>query len=203
MLDMTKAVAWRGPNPKYDALPIAGRLYAIIVYGTQLALTCVNETELRLRRYDGRDTQRFRCTNDDGYTGFFCNGTGHYLGFNTWGTIVCQVSRQQSWEHIHIVPDSQGGHMLWMNKDSQFAPVSQASGLELRLMAKSATRFSFRDVDQVPDTKVGVFTSYDRKVADRSTELLFPSQMSHGGQALGLGLPEHGRQDGVVTSGGL
>ena len=138
-------------KPKPGDFPVEGHKYSIQIYGTTTAFTCINGTEMRLRQYNGSSTQRFRYTSYDNHMGFICegadNGNGRYLGYDSSETSECQVYYQRDWEHIDALADSQGGYMLWMKKDSHFAPVPKVTSDEVKMMATCSTRVSFVKMD--------------------------------------------------------
>ncbi|PTB73981.1 ADP-ribosylation [Trichoderma longibrachiatum ATCC 18648] len=57
-----------------DYAPEVGHEYAINILGTSMVLTCKNDVDLVLDLWQGKDSQRFRCTEQDGFTGFICDG---------------------------------------------------------------------------------------------------------------------------------
>ena len=131
--------------------PVEGKQYAINVFGTLMALTCVNSTALVLQNWQNKTTQHFRCTMYDGYVGFICAGaggdSGRYLGFDSSETLVCKAHYQRGWEHIHPRADPAGGFMYFMHKDDRLAPVLQISPTKLKLMASSTIRFGITAID--------------------------------------------------------
>ncbi|KAF1963066.1 hypothetical protein CC80DRAFT_588534 [Byssothecium circinans] len=128
-------------------LPIAGCKYAIKIWGTNSAFTCVDNTEMRLRYYCGSTTQRFRCTYYEGNMGFICEGAdggkGRYLGYDSYETLSCQAYYQRGWEHINVMSEEGGGYKLWMTKDDHFAPVQKVNTDTVKMMATSTTRVEF------------------------------------------------------------
>ncbi|KAK6359014.1 hypothetical protein TWF696_000186 [Orbilia brochopaga] len=140
-----------GVYPAGTDSPAEGHVYAIKIYGTSKAFTCVDGTEMRLRDWMNYKTQRFRCTTYAGYMGFICEGAdggkGRYLGFDGSETLSCQGYYQKSWEHIHAQADPQGGFKLWMKKDDRLAPVAQVNEDTLKMMATSSTRVSFTKIE--------------------------------------------------------
>ena len=132
--------------------PVIGQQYAISIFGTSMALTCVNSTALVLENWQNKTTQHFRCTMYDGYVGFICvgagGGSGRYLGFDSYETLVCQAYYQRNWEHIHPRAHPDGGFMFFMHKGyDRLAPVLRTSPTELKMMATSTTRFGFTAID--------------------------------------------------------
>lgn len=131
--------------------PVEGKQYAINIFGTSMALTCVNSTALVLENWQNKTTQHFRCTMYDGYVGFICagagGGSGRYLGFDSSETLVCKAYYQRDYEHIHPRADPAGGFMFFMHKDDRLAPVLQISPTKLKMMASSTTRFGFTAID--------------------------------------------------------
>ncbi|KAL9101178.1 MAG: hypothetical protein Q9163_003537 [Psora crenata] len=131
--------------------PIEGHKYAIKLRGSDTAFTCVDNTEMRLRAYSGGKTQSFRCTSYEGQMGFICEGAaggkGRYLGYDRFETLSCQAHYQRGWEHIDAMSDSDSGYMLWMKKDSHFAPVSKVSADIVKMMATTSTFVNFIKLD--------------------------------------------------------
>jgi len=138
-------------KPKPGDFPIEGHHYAIKLYGTKKAFTCVDGTSLRLRDYNGSNVQRFRCTYYDEQMGFNCEGSdsgkGRYIGYDSNGTFICQASEQRDWEYIDALADPMGGYVLWMKKDDQFEGVSVVNQDELKVTPTMPTRFSFEKLD--------------------------------------------------------
>jgi hypothetical protein len=138
-----------GHPPSLTDCPVEGGLYAILLYGTERALTCVDGTSLRLRDFERSAEQRFQCTLYQGHVGFICKGAdngGRYLGFDGSERLACQAYYQRDWEHIEVRPDTLGGFTFWMKKDSKLAPVAKVNEDELMMRAASSTRFGFRKV---------------------------------------------------------
>ncbi|XDG03957.1 hypothetical protein ABKA04_003572 [Annulohypoxylon sp. FPYF3050] len=136
-----------------DDAPVEGRDYAINLLGTTEVLTCVNDTELIQEKWHGRDTQRFRCVNYNGFTGFICagagGGSGRYLGYNSSEVLVCKAYYQRQWEHIFVRPEPAGGFKLWMFKDENLAQVTKVDNTQFKMVAKSNTRFGFTRLDDL------------------------------------------------------
>lgn len=133
--------------------PEDGHTYAIKIFGTSKAFTCVRSFDMQLSEWMGYGTQRFRCTIASGDMGFFCVGAngskGGFLGYNRAGTLVCQASRQNKWEHFHVRADPTGGFKMWMYWYKSFAPVTQTTSDELKVtgMQTSMVRVSFQKLE--------------------------------------------------------
>ncbi|KAK5998524.1 NAD--DNA ADP-ribosyltransferase [Cladobotryum mycophilum] len=134
-----------------DYAPEAGHEYAISILGTSMVLTCVNGTDLVLDVWKGLNTQRFLCTDAEGYTGFLCRGAGggkgRYLGFNAYEWLACSATKQDRWEYFFLRADPAGGFQMLMYKNEKLAPVSRDSRTTLKMMATSSTRFGFTRLD--------------------------------------------------------
>ncbi|KAL7807569.1 ADP-ribosylation [Trichoderma aethiopicum] len=116
--------------------PEVGREYAINILGTSMVLTCKNDVDLVLDLWQGKDGQRFRCTEQDGFTGFNCvgagGGRGRYLGYNSQEWLACSATKQETWEQFFVRAHPKGGFQLWMSKDDRLAPVRQIDRTTLR-----------------------------------------------------------------------
>ncbi|KAI1273594.1 hypothetical protein F5Y07DRAFT_411191 [Xylaria sp. FL0933] len=136
-----------GQWPSGTDHPGEGHTYAIKIYGTNKAFTCVDKTELALHDFTGDQTQRFRCVTHDGFMGFICEGAdygkGRYLGFDSSETLSCQAYYQRKWENFHARADPAGGFKLYMKKDDHLAPVAKVGADKMKMMAESETRVSF------------------------------------------------------------
>ncbi|KAL6817503.1 hypothetical protein V8C40DRAFT_281699 [Trichoderma camerunense] len=142
---------WNDVSSRKTDIPQEGCHYAIKILNTSKAFTCIDGTEMRLRLWEGRDTQTFRCTMFEGNMGFICEGAdggkGKYLGFNAWEVLACQADYQRAWEHIHLKANPHGGFMGWMKKDAHLAPIKQVSEDEVKMMAESSTLISFTKIE--------------------------------------------------------
>lgn len=171
-----------------DDAPTVGCEYAISIFGTSKVLTCLTNETVGLHTWKGLTTQRFLCTERDGFMGFkyaFTGNSWKYIGRNSGQYLACFADRQEKWENIFARANPAGGFTLWISDSDKLASVNRLNLTEFRIMTSqstSAIRFGF--------------TRLHRLAAPVS-----PSPGLWGVRPDGTGSPEEGRVYVIVLYG--